>query len=33
MISVIIPILVLIGIVVIKKIPLIGGKVHWALLI
>ncbi|MDY4081628.1 MAG: TRAP transporter large permease subunit [Candidatus Metalachnospira sp.] len=33
MINVIIPILVLIGIVVIKKIPVIGGKVHWALLI
>ncbi|MBS4959647.1 MAG: TRAP transporter large permease subunit [Clostridiales bacterium] len=33
MVKVIIPLLVLIGIVVIKKIPVIGGKVHWALLI
>ena len=33
MIKVIIPVVILIAIVVIKKIPVIGGKVHWALLV
>ena len=33
MINVLLPIIVLIAVVVIKKIPLIGGKVHWALLL